>query len=61
MSVKQINIAGKSSPKAYTGLTTDTEAWLAANKKEVDGSTYRELDGDYRLYEFQSGDWYPQA
>lgn len=47
-------------PEQFTGLATDTTAWLDANKTLMDGSTYRELDGTKDLYEIQSGTWYKQ-
>lgn len=60
MSAKQIGITICGGIKEFTGLTADTVAWLAANTSYADGSTYRELDGEYRLYEIQSGIWYLQ-
>lgn len=60
MAVVQIGVTVGGGIKHYTGLTADTDAWKAAHTTEADGSTYRELDGEYRLYEIQSGNWYPQ-
>jgi hypothetical protein len=62
MAVKQIGVTVGGNIKQYTGLTADTAAWIApgANTNCGAGSTYRELDGQYRLYEFQSGTWYLQ-
>lgn len=61
MAVVQIGVTVGGNIKHYTGLTADTAAWLAANTSEADGSTYRELDGVFSMYEIQSGTWYIQV
>lgn len=50
--------SASSQPEDYTGLTADTTAWLAAHVNEVNGTSYRELDGQKRIYEIQDGVWY---
>lgn len=60
MSVQQIGITVGGNIQRFIGLTADTTSWLAANTNFGNGSTYRELDGAYRLYELLNGAWYLQ-
>jgi hypothetical protein len=60
MAVKQIGETEAGGIQHFTGLTADTTTWLAAHIDLKDGSTYRELDGNYNFYELQSGVWYIQ-
>lgn len=48
------------SPVKHQGLTVDTVAWLAANLKLPNGSTYIEVDQAQRLYKLHDGAWYLQ-
>lgn len=64
MAVKQISVTRGGNIKEYTGLTADTAAFLVDPEyiaKSGNGSTYRELDGTFRLYELQSDVWYLQG
>lgn len=59
MSVKLRPSASANPPEEYVGLTVDTVVWLGSAVLP-DGSTYREIDGEKRMWEAQDGVWYPQ-
>jgi hypothetical protein len=42
----------------HIGLSTDTEAFLAANTGLADGSVYMEVNGDKKVYIILKGTWY---
>jgi len=44
----------------YTGLTANTVAWLDSHRTLLNGCSYRELDGEYRVYEIKDGVWHLQ-
>ena len=56
--VKQIKRATTLNIREYIGLASDTDTFIAENTELASGSTYRELDGEQRVYQILNGIWY---